>query len=63
MGKKVVGWCVGEIMEGKGKKVMKRKMVKEGGMEMCKCMVGWVKWGNGESGESWGKKGEEVMGE
>ena len=57
----LLGWSLAQIMEANGNKVVKTNIVNDRGIHICKSMLAWLKYGNGETPESSGKKGEELM--
>ena len=50
-------------MEANGNKVIKTNIVNDRGIHICKSMLAWLKWGNGETPESSGKKGDHLIGD
>ena len=50
-------------MEANGNKVVKTNIVNDRGIHICKSMLAWQKWGNGETPESSGKKGDHLIGD
>ena len=50
-------------MEANGNKVVKTNIVNDRGIHICKSMLAWLKWGNGETPESSGKKGDHLIGD
>ncbi len=59
----LLGYAVSSILEANGKKVIKTNLVNDRGIHICKSMLAWQKWGNGETPESSGKKGDHLVGE
>ena len=59
----LLGWSLAQIMEGNGNKVVKTNIVNDRGIHICKSMLAWLKWGNGETPESSGKKGDHLIGD
>jgi arginyl-tRNA synthetase len=53
---------VAEILKAAGNKVIKTNLVNDRGIHICKSMLAWVKWGNGETPESSGMKGDHLVG-
>ena len=53
----LLGWSLAKIMEANGNKVVKTNIVNDRGIHICKSMLAWLKWGNGETPETSGKKG------
>lgn len=58
----LLGWSVAEILKAAGNKVMKVNLVNDRGIHICKSMLAWQKWGNGETPESSGMKGDHLVG-
>ncbi len=59
----LLGWSLAQIMEANGNKVVKTNIVNDRGIHICKSMLAWQKWGNGETPESTGKKGDHLIGD
>ena len=59
----LLGWSLAQIMEANGNKVVKTNIVNDRGIHICKSMLAWLKYGNGETPESSGKKGDHLMGD
>ena len=59
----LLGWSLAKIMEANGNKVVKTNIVNDRGIHICKSMLAWLKWGNGETPESSGKKGDHLIGD
>ena len=59
----LLGWSLAQIMEANGWKVVKTNIVNDRGIHICKSMLAWQKWGNGETPESSGKKGDHLIGD
>ena len=59
----LLGWSLAKIMEANGNRVVKTNIVNDRGIHICKSMLAWQKWGNGETPESSGKKGDHLIGE
>ena len=59
----LLGWSLSKIMEANGNKVVKTNIVNDRGIHICKSMLAWLKWGNGETPESSGKKGDHLIGD
>ncbi|MCR4959565.1 MAG: arginine--tRNA ligase, partial [Prevotella sp.] len=57
------GWSLAKIMEANGNKVVKTNIVNDRGIHICKSMLAWLKYGNGETPESSGKKGDHLIGD
>ncbi len=58
----LLGYSVSEILKAAGSKVMKVNLVNDRGIHICKSMLAWQKWGNGETPESSGIKGDHLVG-
>ncbi|MBQ4294154.1 MAG: arginine--tRNA ligase [Prevotella sp.] len=58
----LLGWSLAQIMAANGNKVVKTNIVNDRGIHICKSMLAWQKWGNGETPESSGKKGDHLIG-
>jgi len=58
----LLGYSVAEILKASGKKVYKTQIVNDRGIHICKSMLAWKKWGNGETPESSGIKGDKLVG-
>ena len=59
----LLGWSLAQIMEANGNKVVKTNIVNDRGIHICKSMLAWLKYGNGETPESSGKKGDHLIGD
>ena len=59
----LLGWSLSQIMEANGNKVVKTNIVNDRGIHICKSMLAWQKWGNGETPEASGKKGDHLIGD
>ena len=59
----LLGWSLAQIMEANGNRVVKTNIVNDRGIHICKSMLAWLKWGNGETPESSGKKGDHLIGD
>ena len=59
----LLGWSLARIMEANGNKVVKTNIVNDRGIHICKSMLAWLKWGNGETPETSGKKGDHLIGD
>ena len=59
----LLGWSLAQIMSANGYKVVKTNIVNDRGIHICKSMLAWLKWGNGETPESSGKKGDHLIGD
>lgn len=58
----LLGYSVAEILKANGHKVIKANLVNDRGIHICKSMLAWKKWGNGETPESSGLKGDHLVG-
>ena len=58
----LLGWALANVMEANGNRVVKTNIVNDRGVHICKSMLAWLKWGNGETPESSGKKGDHLIG-
>jgi len=58
----LLGHSVSEILKAAGNKVIKTNLVNDRGIHICKSMLAWQKWGNGETPESSGIKGDHLVG-
>ncbi|HOV71393.1 MAG TPA: arginine--tRNA ligase [Dysgonamonadaceae bacterium] len=59
----LLGHSLSEILKANGIKVVKTTLVNDRGIHICKSMVAWKKWGNGETPQSSGKKGDHLVGD
>ena len=59
----LLGWSLAQIMAANGNKVVKTNIVNDRGIHICKSMLAWLKFGNGETPESSGKKGDHLIGD
>ena len=59
----LLGWSLAQIMAANGNKVVKTNIVNDRGIHICKSMLAWLKYGNGETPESSGKKGDHLIGD
>jgi arginyl-tRNA synthetase len=59
----LLGFSVSRILEAAGHKTFKVNLVNDRGIHICKSMLAWLKWGNGETPESSGKKGDKLVGD
>ena len=59
----LLGWALANVMEANGNKVVKTNIVNDRGIHICKSMLAWLKYGNGETPESSGKKGDHLIGD
>ncbi|MCK8521702.1 arginine--tRNA ligase [Aquimarina sp. D1M17] len=58
----LLGFSVAEIIKASGKKVYKTQIINDRGIHICKSMLAWKKYGNGETPESTGLKGDKLVG-
>ena len=58
----LLGFSVAEILAGSGKKVFKTQIINDRGIHICKSMLAWQKFGNEETPESTGLKGDKLVG-
>ena len=59
----LLGWAVAQIAEANGNRVVKTNIVNDRGIHICKSMLAWQKYGNGETPQSSGKKGDHLIGD
>ena len=59
----LLGWSLAQIMEANGNRVVKTNIVNDRGIHICKSMLAWLKYGNGETPETSGKKGDHLIGD
>ena len=58
----LLGYSVAEILKASGKKVYKTQIINDRGIHICKSMLAWLKYGNGETPEASGLKGDKLVG-
>lgn len=58
----LLGYSVAEILKASGKKVYKTQIINDRGIHICKSMLAWEKFGNGETPEASGLKGDKLVG-
>ena len=58
----LLGYAVAEIIKASGKKVYKTQIINDRGIHICKSMLAWQKFGNGQTPESSGLKGDKLVG-
>ncbi len=58
----LLGYSVAEILKASGKKVYKTQIINDRGIHICKSMLAWEKFGNGETPKSTGLKGDKLVG-
>lgn len=59
----LLGWAVAQIAAANGNRVVKTNIVNDRGIHICKSMLAWQKFGNGETPENSGKKGDHLIGD
>lgn len=59
----LLGFSISRILEKSGKRVYKVNLVNDRGIHICKSMIAWLKFGNGETPEGSGKKGDHLVGD
>lgn len=58
----LLGWSVSQLLEAAGANVKKVNLVNDRGIHICKSMLAWLRYGNGETPESSGMKGDHLVG-
>ena len=58
----LLGYSVAEILKAAGHKVYKTQIINDRGIHICKSMIAWQRFGNGETPESTGLKGDKLVG-
>ncbi len=58
----LLGYSVAQILKASGKKVYKTQVINDRGIHICKSMLAWQKFGNGETPQSTGLKGDKLVG-
>jgi len=58
----LLGWSCAQILEANGAEVVKTQIVNDRGVAICKSMLSWKKFGHGETPESSGLKGDQLVG-
>ncbi|MDR1847475.1 MAG: arginine--tRNA ligase [Bacteroidales bacterium] len=58
----LLGWSVAEILKANGYEVKKVNLVNDRGIHICKSMLAWLKYGNGETPQTSGMKGDHLVG-
>ncbi len=58
----LLGWSVSRVLEANGHNVLRVNLVNDRGIHICKSMLAWLKFGNGETPESSGMKGDHLVG-
>ena len=59
----ILGYSISSILEANGFRVQKVNLVNDRGIHICKSMLAWQKWGEGETPESTGRKGDHLVGD
>jgi len=59
----LLGWSLAQIMQANGNRVVKTNIVNDRGIHICKSMLAWLKYSNGETPETSGKKGDHLIGD
>lgn len=59
----LLGWALANVIAANGNKVVKTNIVNDRGIHICKSMLAWQKYGNGETPETSGKKGDHLIGD
>lgn len=59
----LLGFALAEVLKANGNNVVKTNIVNDRGIHICKSMLAWKKWGNGETPSTHGKKGDHLVGE
>lgn len=59
----LLGHALSEVLKVNGKRVVKTNIVNDRGIHICKSMLAWKKWGNGETPQTSGKKGDHLIGD
>lgn len=59
----LLGYSLAQILEANGNRVIKTNIVNDRGIHICKSMLAWLKWGEGATPESTGKKGDHLVGD
>lgn len=59
----LLGHSLSEVLKANGKRVVKTNIVNDRGIHICKSMLAWQKWGNEETPQTSGKKGDHLIGE
>ena len=58
----LLGWSVSKLLEANGHDVIRVNLVNDRGIHICKSMLAWLRWGNGETPQSSGMKGDHLVG-
>ncbi|MFV0537514.1 MAG: arginine--tRNA ligase, partial [Dysgonomonas sp.] len=59
----LLGFALAEVLKANGNRVVKTNIVNDRGIHICKSMLAWKKWGDNETPESSGKKGDHLVGD
>lgn len=59
----LLGWSVSRLLEANGHRVIKANLVNDRGIHICKSMLAWLKTFNGATPETYGKKGDHLVGD
>ncbi len=59
----LLGFALAEVLKANGNRVVKTNIVNDRGIHICKSMLAWKKWGNDETPQSSGKKGDHLVGD
>jgi len=59
----LLGWSLSKILAAAGYNIIKVNLVNDRGIHICKSMLAWKRWGNGETPENSGKKGDHLVGD
>ena len=59
----LLGWALSNVIAAGGNRVVRTNIVNDRGIHICKSMLAWQKWGDGETPESSGKKGDHLIGD
>ncbi|MBR1889751.1 MAG: arginine--tRNA ligase [Alloprevotella sp.] len=59
----LLGWAISQMLEAAGNKVVKTNIVNDRGIHICKSMLAWKLFGNGETPQTSGKKGDHLVGD
>lgn len=59
----LLGYSLSEILRANGQRIVKTNIVNDRGIHICKSMLAWIKWGEGATPESTGKKGDHLIGD
>ena len=58
----LLGWSVSKLLEANGHEVIRVNLVNDRGIHICKSMLAWLRWGNGETPQISGMKGDHLVG-